>query len=213
MADTIPWCVAYKRAEQYGKHFKSVIYVPDKNIDPEDYLLELIEVYSGRPRVKVGSGIHATVFKGPNSTVFKVGSAARNCGYLEYFSQWQKDVDNPFYPKVFWSVLVLNPDQETAYYAIMMEKLLETWSKRVRKMTKGFKPSMANVLFQVADCIDRDTDILMSKRIGPPPESFYRAKGAILQAQEKDGNCALDLHDGNFMWRPDGQLVITDPLC
>ena len=210
----------FVEALRLGAHFDEVIHVPDLNMDPDDYVQEFVEVCTGGPVNRLSSGIYARVYEGKNSSVFKVGSALDNQGYIRYFARYSKNQENPFFPKVYWSALIVNEDQESAVYIIHMEKLLETWIPKddiwARK-TYGRQPEI--LLEKLAENIECNSRIVLPKNVAPVPPEFYSAKKAIREAREEaelnhygDEYAAFDLHNGNFMWRHNGQIVITDPI-
>lgn len=200
----VPASAVYRKAVGFSHAFDEVIHVPDCDMDPEDYLRELIEVYSGCSPDALGNGVYAEVYDAGDSTVFKVGTATEGQSYLEYFANWSKD--NPFFPVVYWSAMVLNADQEAAAYIIHMERLIPMDHPTVDTWRVG-NLGAYDVLGELIDSIEGAKPI----KVPNAPDTYYEAC-KIIHAIVSGPDAWLDLHDGNFMFRPDGQLVITDPV-
>lgn len=156
----------------------------------------------------VGSGLYADVFARPKDDyVIKVGGVRYNSwdkdGYVGFLKRINPN--NPLFPKIR-AVQLCQPINDDPFYVVEMERLLKFSSRKIDSQTK--KSSLQNLgLSKIWD--------LESYVIDKLEESEHKHMQGAAKILSKLYHCHMeDIHDGNIMWRQNGNqvhLVITDP--
>ncbi len=161
---------------------------------------------------KLGSGIDQTAYKVPSENrVIKIvtESARRGRGLtpeqkmIERWVKWcMKNSDNPFLPKYHGVAYFDNPEDGSVYTQVSTERLFsfnrDTRKKALMRCVGGFDSTKI--------------DLNMAYTIfGDKAEMFYGTMEKIFGMASRHGY-GLDLHEGNYMIRKDGQIVINDPF-
>lgn len=158
----------------------------------------------------IGHGLYSSVFAHPKSPgkVVKVGSQMD--GWIEYVV-WasRKGYAGTCAPKVH-SLHIIKPQDGPAFYVAVMERLDVTVTRAEGENSRDPK-RYTHALNAHAAVLDRCRSFRAPEYItalaGPHWANF-------IEAFQRDLEGAYwDLHEGNWMVRYDGSLVLTDPIA
>lgn len=166
----------------------------------------------------LGKGVYQEAYLAPDGTVLKVyKSVTKNKfskqqqSFIDFAKFCRDNPNNPFLPYFFgWETFKWN---EKLYLQIKSERLfpIKTDAARLleRLITYIEHPQQIRV-HQFTDLdIGRLTDILGGVK---QSQEFIRTVQKLNNIAEKKGY-RLDLHQRNFMYGSDGQVVINDPFA
>lgn len=160
----------------------------------------------------LGHGYFARVYGDlSNQSVYKIGIVYKSVfedPYLQFVSKVQ--ANNPLFPRVKNLTLYTHPEKD--FYVVQMEKLQNLDSKNVRNLNEKSKSIRTDLLTLFDKRDSNKIDSMWDRRIAKFEEhknerDFLIAMKRMLYAFNND------MHENNMMMRPNGQLVITDPLC
>lgn len=154
----------------------------------------------------LGEGVFAKVYTNGLDEVIKISSGDEpDWGYLTYLEEIQKAPSgNTWLPEIR-DVKVYMDDWDNMALVVRMERLhpVKYWHDDVADDLRAIR--------NAARTAARDDDRLPHTMNTGEARAAQEAIEVIRRAAAASNHC-LDLHDGNFMQRPDGTIVITDPL-
>lgn len=169
----------------------------------EQHIMDIIEILGGK---RLSSGAYAVTYKVSEEEVIKVFNDDR--GYKRYLDAVLSMPNNPYVPVIDY-VLEVTDKYLDKWYMVSMERLYED---QHRSTLFDFRDLVKEYL---ADDCDEDYDRNIRdvpKQLLPAaiPRSLLSVMDVLKEAGAK--GFGYDLHDGNFMARLNGDIVITDPL-
>lgn len=212
---------AFMEALLFEDVFDRVIYskvgTPSREAIKEILLRSEVQT-SPRP---LGSGAYGVVYGNAkdDSTVFKVGDANYNSGYMTYL-RLIKDKVHPYFPKIVQADLFVNKATGRAQFLIEMERLVdyeEITDGRGRMGEKYGGISYTQFADNIRWHLTARPESVEAKRPNLPfdmPKEYYDAVDMIRDAQaSRESETYWDLNLSNIMFRErDQQMVITDPM-
>jgi hypothetical protein len=162
---------------------------------------------------RLSSGAYATTYKVSANEVIKVFNDDR--GYKRYLDKMSMMKKNSFVPRIGYALEVIDQYKDK-WYMVSMEKLIP-WS---RDMDNEMKDHLSEFRSFVREYVnDDDYEDYSNLTIRDLPKAMLPVAVPrellsvmeVLKEAHKQG-FGYDLHDGNFMVRNNGDIVITDPL-
>lgn len=188
----------------YRGIYDEVIHVSAEDAGKENLNYLSLLLGSRKTKMEIGSGAYGCVYNNVHEeTAVKTGNALDNDGYLTFLKVARANQNNPFFPKIHRATLFkAKTDTRWESFLIEMERLQKGHSK----------PLWDDIVYCVEDLIYRDKARTIPG-IEPVPKALKTAISLIKKAKTRHRyGVDWDIHDDNMMLRPNGQLVITDPL-
>jgi hypothetical protein len=171
----------------------------------------LRSLYPEIKKRRMSSGAFSEVFHDPNHND-RVIKVTNDPAYMKYIRWCQKQVDNPFVPKVYdvKRIYVNWAGEDRWVHVISLEKLRHIPSNRVHKLCPTLHKNGAENLY-TAEYTHPDALFFKDwKRLAKTTKDPHLKK---LLKYITVVNAEIDLHEGNIMIRPSTkQYVFTDPL-
>jgi hypothetical protein len=181
---------------------------PDKegnnrnSIDESD--VDFIELASQYGFKKIGIGYRSTVFGNPKYP-YVIKLFVRDYGYMKYLKFCMDNKKNPYMPKIRGKVIKIN----NYMYAVRLEKLIPYGDLPTTDKVKI--ESLAQMLFDIMEK-GKNFDASYQNLI-----KYTKSNKNLIDIRNvveffMNNNLKLDPIVYNFMKRPNGDIVITDPL-
>lgn len=161
---------------------------------------------------RLSSGAYATTYKVDDREVIKVFNDDR--GYKRYLDEMSKMKKNSFIPKIGYALEVIDQHSDK-WYMVSMERLIPV-NKAMNNEVRENLLDLRDFVREFVDDEEYDASNLtirdLPKALLPVavPRDLLSVMDVLKEANKK--GYGFDLHDGNFMARDNGDIVITDPL-